>query len=237
MNTLNDPERVREEYASEAGLLGRRTAYDHASGPNPLELAFAAVVDARPRRVLEVGCGPGEFAERVQVELGAEVVAIDLSPRMVELAQARGVDARLGDVQDLAFADAEFDCAIAAWMLYHVPDVPRALGALARVLEPGGRLIAVTNHLDHLQEVRELIGAPLRTFSAFSGENAEELLRNAFADVERHEASGEITFPTRESVTEYVRATQGLWRIEADVPPIELPFVVRRRTVVLVART
>src|SRR5687767_2929612 len=122
-------------------------------------------------------------------------------------------------------------------MLYHVPDVPRALAELARVLEPGGRLVAVTNYVDHLQEARELIGAPARLVTAFGGENAEDLLRDAFGEVERHEASGEIRFPSRESVVEYVRATQGLWQIEAEVPRIELPFVVRRRTVVLVART
>jgi len=62
------------------------------------------------------------------------------------------------------------------------------------------------------------------------------LLRDAFGDVERHQASGEIRFPSRESVAEYVQATQGLWRIDAEVPQIELPFVVRRRTVVLVAK-
>ena len=237
MSALNDPEYVREEYASEVGLLGRRAAYDHASGPNPLELVFADIADGQPRRVLEVGPGPGELAERVQAELGAEVVAIDISPRMVELARARGVDARLGDVQDLPFGEGEFDCAIAAWMLYHVPDVPRALAELARVLEPGGRLVAVTNYRDHLQEARQLIGAPAQTFSAFSGENAEELLREAFIRIERHEAPGEITFPTRESVVEYVDATQGLWGVDAVVPDITVPFVVRRRTVVLVART
>jgi len=236
VSALNDPEYVREEYATEVGLLGRRTAYDYASGPNPLELTFDAIAGVRPRRVLEVGCGPGELAERVRLDLGAEVVAVDISPRMVELACARGVDARVGDVQELAFPDAAFDCAIAAWMLYHVPDLPRALAELARVLEPGGRLVAVTNYLDHLQEARQLIGAPARLFTAFSGENGEELLRDAFGDVERHQASGEIRFPSRESVAEYVQATQGLWRIDAEVPQIELPFVVRRRTVVLVAK-
>jgi len=234
LSALNDPERVREEYASEAGLLGRRTAYEYASGPDPLQLAFAAVEEVSPRRVLEVGCGPGELAERVQAELAADVVAIDISPRMVELARARGVDARLGDAQDLPFGEGEFDCAVAAWMLYHVPDVPRALAELARVLEPGGRLVAVTNYADHLQEARELIGAPARLCTSFSGEDAEKLLREAFDGVECREAGGEISFPTRESVVEYVEATRGLWG-EADVPDLELPFVVRRHTAVLVA--
>lgn len=233
--SLNDPVYVREEYASEVGLLGRRAAYEYASGPDPLELTFQAISHARPKQVLEVGCGPGELAARVQDEIGASVAAIDASPRMVELARGRDVDARVGDVQELPFGRAEFDCAVAAWMLYHVPDVPKALAELARVLKENGRLIAVTNYLDHLREARELVGAPARTFNAFSGENAEELLRAHFADVDRIEANGEISFPTRESVLSYVKATRGLWQLEAEIPELDLPFVVRRRTVVLVA--
>ena len=89
-------------------------------------------LDVAPQSVLEVGCGEGELAERVQRELGAEVVALDQSERMVELTRRRGVDARVGDVQDLPFPDECFDVAVAAWMLYHVPDLDRGLGELAR---------------------------------------------------------------------------------------------------------
>ena len=64
------------------------------------------------------------------------VAFVDQSERMVELARARGVtDAQVGDVQQLPFADASFDTAVAAWMLYHVPDLdrgPRRARARAR---------------------------------------------------------------------------------------------------------
>ena len=67
------------------------------------------------------------------------VTFVDLSQRMVELARARGIaDAHVGDVQELPFADASFDTVVAAWMLYHVPDLDRGLAEIARVLEPGG---------------------------------------------------------------------------------------------------
>ena len=112
-------------------------------------------------------------------------MAVDVSPRMVELARDRGVDAELGDVQALPFPDASFDCAVAAWMLYHVPDVDRALGELARVLRPGGRLVAVTNYLDHLYELRELSPDRPQTEWTFSGDNGKELLERHFATVER----------------------------------------------------
>ena len=59
--------------------------------------------------------------------------------------RGRGVDARVGDVQALPFEDASFDTVVAAWMLYHVPDLDRGLAEIARVLCPGGQLVAVTN--------------------------------------------------------------------------------------------
>ncbi len=44
----------------------------------------------------------------------------------------------VGDVQSLPFADAGFDCVIASWMLYHVPDLDLGVSEIARVLRAGG---------------------------------------------------------------------------------------------------
>jgi SAM-dependent methyltransferase len=231
---LNDPALAREEYATEAGLLGRRAAYKWATGPNAPELVFEAVAEIDPLRVLEVGCGPGELSERISSELRASVVALDLSPRMVTLARSRGVDARLGDAQALTFADSTFDCVVAAWMLYHVPDVDRALREFARVLRPGGRLVAVTNYLDHLAELRALAPRPV-TETAFSGENGRELLGAHFAHVEERDAGGTIRFPNREAVVAYLRASISLKDAELRLPDFDGPFVVRRHPTMFVA--
>ena len=80
---LNDPEVVRAEYAEESRLEERIAAWQGLTGPNPRELALEAVAEAQPRRVLEVGCGQGWASEWIKDELGAEVVAVDQSPRMV----------------------------------------------------------------------------------------------------------------------------------------------------------
>ncbi|MGH3104155.1 MAG: class I SAM-dependent methyltransferase [Gaiellaceae bacterium] len=234
MSSLDDPEVVRREYASEAGLQARRAAYRHADGPNAPEMAFQAVAEVAPGRVLEVGCGPGELAERIASEVGADVKALDISPRMVELALGRGIDAVVGDAQELPYPDGSFDCAVAAWMLYHVPDVDRALAELARVLREGGRLVAVTNYSDHLKELRDLIRVS-PSISAFRGEDAANLLSRHFARVEVRDAGGTVTFPDREAVVAFVRNLV----IHADradrVPQLAGPLVVRRRPVVLVA--
>lgn len=231
---LNDPDVVRREYADEKGLAARKAAYANAEGPNALELVFGAITDAAPSRYLEVGCGEGELAARVRQELGCEVVAIDQSERMVELTRARGVDARVGDVQDLPFGDGEFDCAVAAWMLYHVPDVERALDELARILRSGGRLVAVTNYSDHLQELKELVGRASTSW-AFPGEGAEAMLRPRFSSVEAVDARGTVTFRDRDSVLSYVRPSAGLFGGEPVVPELTEPLVVRRRPVIFVA--
>jgi SAM-dependent methyltransferase len=235
--TLNDPELVRDEYATETGLVGRRAAYRWADGPNALALLFQTVADLRPASVLEVGCGPGELAERMRVELGASVVAVDISPRMVELARARGVAAQVGDVQELPFLDASFDCAVAAWMLYHVPDVDRALGELARVLRPGGHLVAVTNYLDHLSELRALAADRPSQEWAFSGDNGRALLARHFATVDEQEAAGTIRFPDRDAVVSYIRSSITLMRDAEDrLPDFDPPFVVRRHPTIFLAR-
>lgn len=202
-----DPTLVASQYATEAPLEARRSIYGAVEGPDAREVAFAAIAEGAPRTVLEVGGGPGELSERIGRDLGAEVVMVDTSPRMVELAKARGVDARVGDVQALSFADGEFDCAVAAWMLYHVPDLDRALSELRRMLRPGGRLVAVTNGRDHMLELRRLAGA-WAWEARFRREEAVELLAPYFARVERRDVDAWVTVDP-EGVQRWVESLGG----------------------------
>jgi ubiquinone/menaquinone biosynthesis C-methylase UbiE len=176
----DDPDLVRREYADPSRFAVRRSLWARRTGPKVLDVAFDVVVALAPRRVLEAGCGPGDFAARLQAA-GIEVVAVDQSEQMVELARARGVDAQVGDVQDLPFADGEFDLAVANFMLYHVPDLDRGLAELARVAP---RLAAATNGYDQLRELWELVGRDLgERRTLFMRETGEELLRAHYDDV------------------------------------------------------
>jgi SAM-dependent methyltransferase len=232
--SMNDPTFVHEQYETEANLAARKSVYSNAEGPDPRELLWKAVVEVQPRRVLEVGGGEGELAERIVHELGAELIAVDQSERMVEIQRSKGIDARLGNAQSLPFADGQFDLAVAAWMLYHVRDLDRALAELARVLRPGGRLVAVTNGEDHLRELRELAGQE-RTFpeGVFVRENGEELLRRHFADVEHHDADGWVTLDD-DALRRYASSWDE-YRPILDLPPLEQPLRVRRAPTIFVA--
>jgi SAM-dependent methyltransferase len=237
VSRLDDPALVASEYADESRLRRRAAGYAGAGTREDARIPLVdAVVAAAPRNVLEVGCGWGELAEWIARETGAEVVAVDLSPRMVELTSARGIDASVADVQDLPFADGTFDLVVAAWMLYHVPDLDRGLAEIARVLRAGGTLVAATNSRFHLHELRELVGSGPSTLK-FSREDGEDHLRPHFATIERVDVDGVLELPDGESIEDYVGASISMSPFIANLPQvIDVPFVAHRGSSVFVGR-
>jgi SAM-dependent methyltransferase len=233
----DDPVAVREQYATEDGLAARASIYG-GEGVDARDVIVDVLRPLRPGCLLEVGCGWGELAARMAAELGCTVVAIDQSPRMVELARERGVDARVGDVQELEFGDAAFDALVAAWMLYHVPDLDRGLAECARVLRPGGALVAVTNAAADFAELWELVGrdtsARLLTFRA---ENGEEALRRHFDGVVRRDVTSEVTFADADAIRRYVGSSIVGREYVDNVPELHEPFVARKLITVFVATT
>jgi SAM-dependent methyltransferase len=101
------------------------------------------------RRVLDAGCGPGLYAEEL-LNRGAQVVAVDGSWPMVELARERiGARARVLQAnlaEPLPFADAEFDVVLCALVIHHLPDRAATLREFFRVLRPGGHVVLSTQH-------------------------------------------------------------------------------------------
>jgi SAM-dependent methyltransferase len=233
MRFLDDPDNVRIQYASEDNLRARQALYEETEGTSPHDVLHDALRALSPAQVLEVGGGQGELAQWLRDELGARVSFLDFSPRMVELARARGLDAQVGDVQELPFADASFDVVVAAWMLYHVPDIPRGLAEIARVLVPGGSLVAVTTSVEHLRELRDLLLYPPGQSEAFNRENGAELLAPHFAQVERRDADVRVTVRDREKLVAYRNSMQVP---VGDVPDdVGLPFLVHARTSIFIA--
>src|SRR5512133_438032 len=234
MSQANDSTFVREQYATPDNLRARKSAYVNAEGDDPRQFAFEAIAEARPQRVLEVGGGEGELAERLQNELGVEGVGIDQSEGMVELQRSKGIDARVGDVQHLPFDDGEFDVALAAWMLYHVPDLDGALAELARVLKPNGRLVAVTNAVDHLQELSDLAkrASAIGRFN-FRSDNGEEVLLRHFARVDRRDAVGSVAMEDA-TIRRFAESWDALAPL-VKMPPLGESLRVSRHSTVFVA--
>ena len=95
--------------------------------------------------LLDVGCGTGPMIELLTRELpGKSYTGLDLTPRMIEVANQKGIDGArfvVGDAEDLPFDDGSFDVVICANSFHHYPRPLRFFGEVARVLRPDGRLV------------------------------------------------------------------------------------------------
>jgi SAM-dependent methyltransferase len=113
-----------------------------------------ALLELRPgSRCLDAGSGVGEDARAIADLYGARVVGIDRSARMVAEATSRsagraGLGFVVGDATRLPFRAATFDAAWVKRTLMHLSDPASALGEMARVVRPGGRIVAVEPDLE-----------------------------------------------------------------------------------------
>lgn len=94
--------------------------------------------------ILDIGCGTGEFT-RLLAKQAQNVVAIDLSPNMIEIAQQRSreyanIDFQVTDILKWEFPREHFDAIVSIAALHHLP-VEKLLPNLQAALVPGGKLI------------------------------------------------------------------------------------------------
>ena len=92
--------------------------------------------------VLELGCGTGSFTQEL-ARSGADVVAIDVSPELLEIAKANSsasnVRYEIQNAYDLKYAGAIFDSVVGSSVLHHL-EIEAALRQVYRVLKPGGAI-------------------------------------------------------------------------------------------------
>lgn len=95
-------------------------------------------------RILDVGSGTGRWLRRYE-KLGLDATGVDATPPMLRLARERGTTAPVvaGEAQRLPFSDSQFECVSDITVTQHIPTSlqTQALGEMARVLKPGGRMI------------------------------------------------------------------------------------------------
>ena len=113
---------------------------------------FEIIGDVRGQDVCDLACGQGVIARQLS-QLGARVVGVDISGRLLDIANRYETDDPLGvtylqdDAHHLARVDSEsFDGVVCNLSLMDVPDLTDCLGAVARVLRPGGWFVFCITH-------------------------------------------------------------------------------------------
>jgi ubiquinone/menaquinone biosynthesis C-methylase UbiE len=167
----------RERYVSYAPWLPAAAGFDEFSG----------------RRLLEIGCGMGtdlaQFARG-----GAEVFAVDLTPRHLAIArqrlltEAQPVRLVRSDGESLPFPDNSFDVVYSFGVLHHTPGTQAAIDELGRVLKPGGVAVIALYHRNsvfywfYVMLVRGVV----------LGKLIRPGYRRLVADIEQHEHSNAL---------------------------------------------
>jgi SAM-dependent methyltransferase len=92
--------------------------------------------------ILEIGCGTGYFTREL-TQRGADIVAIDVSPDLLEIAKAKSsapnVRYEIQNACALTYSDATFDSVVGSSILHHL-EIEEALREIYRVLKPGGTI-------------------------------------------------------------------------------------------------
>lgn len=126
-------------------------------------LTVDALAEIEPETVLDLATGTADLAIAVAKRTDADVLGIDPSLGMLEVGRRKigdyAVELRAGDAQALELADGSFDACCMAFGIRNVPDRPKALREIRRVLRPGGRVAIL-----ELNEPRRGIFARLARF-------------------------------------------------------------------------
>jgi SAM-dependent methyltransferase len=147
--SVTDPE---SDYDRWHRTLAEKEGSAHEAGAIWYRMVRARLGDLRGARVVEVGCGRGDFAIEL-ARAGAVVTALDFSAEAISVARARAIEAGVaveffvGDAQAIDLPSESFDIVISCECMEHVEHPGRMALELRRICKPEGRCILTTPSL------------------------------------------------------------------------------------------
>lgn len=178
-----------------AGKFGK----DYVPGRSWKALAEALIKVLSYQVVADLGAGEGTLSQLL-AQRAEKVIAVDLSPKMVEFGQnlansngLRNLEYRIGDIEEPPIDADSLDLAFLSQALHHAENPQKALDAAYRILKPGGRLIVLDLVQHHFEEARELYAD---RWLGFSESDLAAMLENAgFVKIETVVADQETEAP------------------------------------------
>jgi len=168
MSHRTNQEYLKNDQYADAGNLNARIELHRRFSTNS-EDWFRWVFDqlnlTESIKILELGCGPGLLWNHNLDRLSSpnQIILSDFSFGMIKEAQQNTIASSCPiiftqlDAQAIPYPMACFDLVIANHMLYHVPNRAHAISEIHRILKPGGKLVAATNGIEHMAEIRHIL--------------------------------------------------------------------------------
>jgi len=227
MSPTPDSEQIKRQYGTDEKLRVRHETHEKYTEPKQDFVAWVlnTVQWRGDERVLDVGCGPGLYYERLmQMHPTVQYVGVDLMRAM--LGHHPNTDRTLvATALRLPFPDDTFDVVMANHMLYHLDDVEAGIVEMRRVLKPGGLLMTATNSVQTMPEFQVLLrraivlltrhgAAQIRTpampSERYALENGTRFLSRYFYAVVRHDLPSKLVFREVEPAMAYLESTRDL---------------------------
>jgi SAM-dependent methyltransferase len=151
---MTEPRSIQSEYDARADAYARHRRVH----PGVIDNLIATAQLNAGTRVLDVGCGTGNYAAALSERCGCRVSGVDPSAGMLALARgaAPWQALRPGSAESLPFRDACFDVVISTDVIHHIGDRGSYFNEAARVLIPGGRIATVTDSREDIRRRRPL---------------------------------------------------------------------------------
>jgi len=223
MSNFNKAETVKQQYSDDKNLSARIDLHTKYSTNKQ---GFHAWLWDQYRfsdscKILELGCGNGaQWQNKIDgIPNGYHIILSDFSDGMVNIvndkySEHEAFSFQQIDIQDITFPDETFDVVIANHMLYHVPNLTKALFEVSRVLKTSGKFYSATNGSGgmslFLHDAFKYVNPDTKAFTqqwSFVLQNGLEVLSEHFSDVQRFDYEDSLSVTDTQDLMEWIKST------------------------------
>lgn len=223
MSTMDKTENVKQQYSDDKNLSIRTKLHSkHSTNKQGLvPWLFEKYEFFENCHILELGCGNGgQWQNRIEsLPESCSLTLSDFSKGMVDIVKINyskynNVSFKQIDIQNITFPDETFDIIIANHMLYHIPDLSKALSEVKRVLKTGGTFYSTTNGnggmRPFLHNVLKHFNPSTKAFTqefSFNLQNGYEILSGHFLKVKRIDFEDSLSITETQDLVNWIKST------------------------------
>ena len=223
MNSMNKKEVVENQYKDTSKLDIRIMIHKKYSSN---KMGFGNWISSNYNiksnmNVLELGCGTGDmWKENLKILNSAKLILTDFSEAMVEKAKEtlnenENISYNVVNIEDIPYSNNAFDRVIANMMLYHVPNISKALSEVTRVLKDDGYFYCATyGENTILSTIAKLLDVETpKDNPIFTLQNGHDILKPYFQEIKRLDYIDSLEITNIDDLINYIESLDGLHSI------------------------